>query len=133
MIRSCTKEDNEWLIDLAIECYSQFDVKSTFPRWLETMWGRSDVLVIRGEETAALAYISRPFWQKDTDCELQFICCKKTRFGAVELLHIVKHINSLRKSLGCARFYINSRLADLEPLAQRLGAKPAGKSWVLED
>lgn len=133
MIRICTIEDSEWLIDLAVECYSQFDVESTFPEWLTPMWGRSDVVIVRGEESAALAYISHPFWQKDFDCELQFICSKKTRFGAIELLHCVKYINELRKNAGCARLYINSRLADLEPIALRVGAKLAGKSYVLED
>src|SRR6202000_2879245 len=95
MIRLCTKDDIDWLLNLAVECYPEFDVESS-RKWLESIEGRKDIAIVRGEESAAMAYTTRPFWQKDLDCELQFICCRKNKFGAVELLHIVKYINDLR-------------------------------------
>ena len=128
-----TTDDIDWLLTLAKDCYPRFDVDSS-EKWLRAYCGKPGIIIVRGDHSAGLAVTHAPFWLGgEKECELQFVCSRQTRFGAVELLANLRHINELRKQQGCARMFINSRLADLEPFAKKLGARLIGKSYVLED
>ena len=131
-IRPCDKSDIEELLKLAIDCYPKFDVESS-RLWLTKNIENPDVFVAIGKYCAGLAFIAKPFYQPSkANFELEFVCSRKTRFGAIESLNLVRFFNDLRRSKGYDRMWVNSRLADLEPLILRLGGKVGGKSWILE-
>lgn len=133
MIRLCTSEDIDWMMAIAEESYPFKINVDGLRKWFIPRLGNPNMIVARGEHSAAMAYIHIPPWRFDeSDCELEYLCSRKSRFGAIELLKTLRFINSLRKERGCARFYINSRLADLEPIARRLGGRLAGKGYVIE-
>ena len=132
MIRICTKKDLSWLLQLAIDCYPPFDTNRAL-KWLESIESRDDIIVVRGEHSAALAFTEKTFWDEHPKCVIQFICSRKATFGAVEVLAVIKYINNLRKKAGCAKLRFSSSHTDLDILARRLKAKPAGKSYVMED
>lgn len=131
MIRLCTKEDIEWLMEIAIDCYPEFNVQSS-RAWLEKNIENPDVFVARGDECAALAYISRTFYAP-AQFEVDFIVSRKTRFGAKEVLDLLAFLNSMRKAKQFNKTWINSRLADLWPFVRKLGGRVGGTSWVVED
>lgn len=133
MIRFCTIHDLDWMMNIAEESYPFKINIEGLRNWFTPVFDNPNVIIVRGEHAAAMAYISTPAWRFDEkDCELEYLCSRKSRFGAVELLRILRFINQLRKDKGCARFYINSRLEDLGPFAKRLGATLAGKGYVIE-
>lgn len=132
MIRPCVKEDFEWLIEIAVECYPEFDIQSS-RSWLQAALGNEGMFVVRGDESAALAMISKPFYMLYPIFTIQFVVSRKTRFGAGEVLNIIKYLNDLRKSKGYDKTWISSSLADLGPFIRKLGGKIGSTSWILED
>ena len=50
----------------------------------------------------------------------------------MEVLKLLEKLDELRKSKGIGPFHFNSRLADLEPFAKRMGARLNGKMFILE-
>lgn len=130
MIRRATFSDVPWLLSLALDCYRDFDAMRA-RKWLEDNMENPKLIVLMGEASAAIAGICTPFWRNESDCEIEFIASRRTRFGAGEIMKILKEIDDLRKSKGCARLYFNSRLADIGPFAKRMGATLAGTSYVL--
>ena len=134
MMRVCTTDDIDWLVATAVKCYPDFvDSKQEFIEWLNKIIDNPAMVIVRGEHSAAFSVISHPFFRKTPDCELMMLFSQTSTIGANEPLRLLKYTNDLRQQRGCGKFYLNSRLADIEPFALRLGAKPAGKSYVLED
>lgn len=133
MIRLCTASDIDDLINLAVECYPKFNVESSLS-WLKARISNPDIFIAKGDSCGGMAFINRTFYfPESTTFELEFICCRKTVFGAGECLKLIAFFNALRKERGYDKLYINSRLADLEPFIKRLGGKTGGKTWILED
>lgn len=134
MIRLCTSEDLDWMMSIAEEAYPFKINVDGLRKWFIPRFNNPNVIIVKGDHSAAMAYIHIPPWRfEEKDCELEYLCSRRTRFGAVELLEVVRYINLLRKEAGCARFYINSRLKDLGPIASRLGGVLAGKGYVIEE
>lgn len=138
IIRQCTADDIPWLLALSELAYRKTDYgdfnATAAKGWLVKYIDNPRVLCVRGKETAALAQVNPVFWKpEEKTCELQFLASTGTKNAAFELLKILEFINELRKKSGCATFWINSRIADLEPLAKRLGARLIAKSYLVEN
>lgn len=131
MIRIAVSDDIPWILETAIAAYPPFNVEEA-GKWTVFNINNPKLIFVRGEVSFAVAMEQSIFWLPEKYCELQFLASRKARAGATELLNILKYINGLRKERGCGKMYLNSRLADLEPFAKRLGGRLIGKSYVLE-
>jgi len=135
-IRPATAEDVPWLVETATAAYAGlvegFEVAGT-ERWIKACIADPDTVVIRGDATAGFAQVVRCPWSP-TRTEMDLIHLFGTQSGALpwEACQVVAALDVARKTLGCARMYVGSIYADLEPIARRLGGRRLGSLYALE-
>lgn len=132
----CTSADVEWLAALGDARYlgmeEGYEPKAA-RNWLRQIIGHQDVLAVRGEASAAVAFIIRPSWAPGTRyCDLGMICAAPDNASVWEPLALLRALHARSKAAGCSRFYIHSSFANIGPLAKRLGGRALPASYVLE-
>lgn len=133
MIRLATKEDIPFVLDLSLECFPGFDVEAS-RKWLESRIEVAGFFLVVGDGAAALAYVTTAFWEPNSPKFLiDFIACRKTRFGAANVLNILKFLNELRKEKKYDKTYVRAALADMTPFIKKLGGTLFSQTWVIED
>lgn len=133
MIRLAKREDIPAIIELAKECFPEFDTGSAL-EWLSARIDFPNFFIAIGDDAAALAYISAPFWEPNSPKFLiDFVACRRSRFGAANVLNVLKFLNDLRKSNGYDKTYVRAALADMDPFIKKLGGQIFSQTWVIGD
>lgn len=136
-IRRATADDAPWLVETADRAYrglvEGFDALGT-ERWIRACIADPDTVVLRGEHTAAFAQVVRCPWSPTvTEMDLIHLFGHSPTALPWEACNLVAELNEVRKARGCARMYVGSIYADLEPIARRLGGRRLGSLYALED
>ena len=135
-VRPATVEDVPWLVETAATAYAGlvpgFDPAGA-ERWIRACLADPDTVVLRGEATAGFAQVVRCPWSP-THTEMDLIHLYGQADGALpwEACNVVAALDEVRKERGCARMYVGSIYADLEPIARRLGGRRLGSLYALE-
>lgn len=137
VIRPCTLDDLGWLLAMALAAYPSGtfnldDGRDYLMALLKTE--AKGTISARGDHSAAFAFVLRTPWKPDVliaDLSLAFSARAKT--APLEIVSVIRFLAKRAfDECGCDRFYITSDIADLTPVAKRLGARRAGMVYVLE-
>lgn len=135
MIRDCTIDDVPWMGRLAAMRYVGMEegyVPAAAEQWATRLIGQPDVIAVRGEHSAAMAFVVRPAWAPGTAyCDLGMIWSEPKQTPTFEPVRLLRAIDQRRRALGCSRFFLHSSFADLSPLARRIGAVQLAPSFVV--
>ena len=130
-LRRIGVDDLPFVLSLGYERYRPFD-PGRMLLWLATMLKSPDTLAIRTNHAFLIGSIATPIGQpNERGFHVLYICAAPWyHWEAVKLL---RDSVSWSRGCGCQEWWVSSETdVDIEPLARRMGAKPAVMRYKLD-
>ena len=135
MVRQCTIEDIDFLIEVAKEAYPEgFDDKAARD-WLAVRLWDPNLAFFRGERSAGSAMMQVKFHAPGRkQCYLIHLCAKKATNGSGwEPLAVLDALAAWGKAQGATKFWFADITGiDLNAFCKRRGGYEAGHTYVLD-
>lgn len=129
LIRHCTLEDVDFLIDVGRACYPPFD-EDAIRKWLESLFTNPSAMMLRSENGACIASITRLIYRDRPMCYFVFLCARPNK--TLEGYRLLKSMVECARERGASQVHIGSETGfDFAPFAKRLGWEVENPTYVL--
>ena len=136
-LRLASQNDISWLVPLAKSCYGErIEDSEGVATWLDAQLKNPDFFIARGDFAAVAVGVFRYFYApRRPEASVIFVLGSRHEPAKAvwEAASLLKHAVLWAKGKEARLFKMDSATAiDVAPLAQRIGAKPTGQTYVLE-